>query len=247
MFDFSIITPSLNQGRFIKDNIESVTKQIGVDLEHIVVDGLSSDETLNVLADHQSCHRFSWASEADNGQADAINKGLRRSKGAILGYLNADDYLYSSDVLSRVKMIMESTGTDVLYGDVLVVDVSGTPKRIIAGSPFIFSELIKRNFIPQPATYFRASVVEKIGFFRERLKYTMDLEYWLRCASHDLKFHYEPQILACFRDHDDSKTRSQTKALIDEGYNVVRREYFPDRPMALWMYCNLAKLKIALK
>lgn len=247
MYDFSIVTPSLNQGRFIFDNLESISNQNNVTVEHIVMDGLSCDETMKVLSDYKSKHTFYWKSEADKGQTEAINKGLRLSTGAIIGYLNADDYLHSSDALHQVKVLLDKSGADILYGDVMVVDATGAYKSKITGNAFDFGKFIKRNFIPQPATFFRASVFEKIGPFREKLRYAMDLEYWLRCASHGLNFHYEPITISCFREHEESKTCSHTKALIDEGYGVVRKEYFPDKPIALWMYHRLALLKLLLK
>lgn len=247
MIDFSIITPTLNQDAYLNKNIESVSEQNNVTLEHIVIDGLSSDNTLSILSNYKSNHDLLWISEKDNGQTEAINKGLRLSKGKILSYLNSDDYLYSENVLHQVKSLMEKTGADILYGDVMVVDEVGMHKRSIHGRPFRFRKLIELNYIPQPATFFRASVVERIGYFREELVYAMDLEYWLRAAKNDLKFQYEPILFSCFREHQKSKTCSQTRKLIDEGYNVVRTEYFPKKRMSIWMYYNLSKLKLFLR
>ena len=247
MIDFSIVTPSLNQGAYITRNLESVSEQNDVTIEHVVIDGVSTDVTMEIVSSFKSNHDLRWISEKDNGQTDAINKGLRLCNGTILGYLNSDDCLYAGNVLRQVKSIMDSTGADIFYGDVEVIDGLDMHRGYIRGRPFKFERMIKSNCIPQPATFFRASVVEKIGYFREELKYAMDLEYWLRAASKGLQFHYEPLVISCFREHEESKTCSQTKALIDEGYGIVRKEYFSDSPIALWMCHNLASLKSRVK
>lgn len=247
MFDFSIVTPSLNQGAYIQRNLESVSEQNDVTVEHLVIDGLSTDATMEIVSSFKSNHDLRWISEKDKGQTDAINKGLRLCNGKILAYLNSDDCLYAGNVLKQVKSIMDSTGVDILYGDVEVIDGRDIHTGYIRGRPFKFERMIKSNYIPQPATFFRASVVEKIGYFREELRYAMDLEYWLRAASYGLRLHYDPLVISCFREHEASKTCSQTKALIDEGYGVVRKEYFSDAPIALWMYHKLASLKLALR
>lgn len=229
------------------DNLNSISHQDGVSVEHIIYDAQSVDATIDILGAFKSNHRYFWKSEPDNGQTDAINKGLRMAQGRILGYLNADDCIFSATTLATVKTLMEKSGADILYGDVEVINALGETKGLIKGDVYSHNGLLKKNYIPQPATFFRASVIERVGLFREDLKYAMDLEYWLRCGANGLKFHYEPKIFSKFREHDESKTCSQTWELIDEGYNVVRKEYFPERRFALWVYYNLAKLKLAFK
>lgn len=247
VFDFSIVTPSYNQGAFIKQNLDSLSAQRDVSVEQIVIDGASTDDTVRILSNYRGQQKLVWSSEKDKGQTDAINKGLRMCHGGILGYLNSDDYLYSSETLCRVKMIIAETGADVVYGDVEVVDAQGAAKRRTSGRPFSLEDMIKLNCIPQPATFFKASVLAKVGYFRDELKYAMDLDYWLRAAFAGLKFHYAPIVFSCFREHENSKTCSQTRELIDEGYNVVRREHFQNSQHRIWLYHKLAIIKNRIK
>jgi glycosyltransferase involved in cell wall biosynthesis len=147
----SIVTPSLNQGGFIEEAILSVVEQDYPRLEHIVVDGGSVDETLEILRRYT---HLRWVSEPDNGQATAINKGFRMASGAILGWLNADDYLLPGAVAAAVQVLSE-TGCALVHGGWRQVRDDGTTIRDVAAVPFDqLRQLEVANRVCQPGAFF---------------------------------------------------------------------------------------------
>jgi len=117
----SIVTPSYNQGQFIEDTILSVKNQDYSNIEHIIVDGGSTDNTLEILKEYENSYNLRWVSEPDNGQADAINKGFDMAKGEIIGWLNSDDTYFSSHVLTKVVEKFRQTEAKIVFGnDVLI-------------------------------------------------------------------------------------------------------------------------------
>jgi glycosyltransferase involved in cell wall biosynthesis len=206
----SIITPSYNQGAFIEETIQSVLSQGYPNLEYIVVDGGSTDNTLAVLRAYQDT--LTWISEPDQGQTDAINKGLKMASGEVLAYLNSDD-LYLPGALHKVgAFFAENAHADWLTGYCRNVDGDGrTIRRFIRGyknfwlSRHTYSSLLVINYIAQPATFWRRRVTDEIGPLNADLYYTMEYEYWLRIgAQHGL--HVIKEDLAAFRLHEGSKS-----------------------------------------
>ncbi len=209
----TIITPSYNQGDFIGDAIESVAEQDHRDVEHIVVDGQSTDGTRDVLEQYKTCSHLKVISEPDHGQSHALNKGLRLATGDIIGWLNADDY-YHPGCFSRVESrFRERPDIDIVYGDYLWVDDSGQviqKRREIAFDPFVF-EYLHVCHIPSTATFFRQSIVADGHFIDEDYRYAMDFEFFLRLLKAGYQFAHVPGYLASFRWHDDSKSTKAAK------------------------------------
>ena len=218
----SVITPSLNQGAYIERTIRSVLSQGYPDLEFIVVDGGSTDNTVSILRRYGNS--LLWISEKDEGQSHAINKGMRMATGDIIAYLNSDD-IYEPGALTKVAAAFaEDASVMWLTGRCRIVDQNGceTRRAITAYKNFLlghfsYAMLLVTNPISQPATFWRRAVVDEIGFFNVDEHLVMDYEYWLRIGGK-----YPLQILgdylACFRVHASAKTQST-------GFGNFRREY----------------------
>jgi glycosyltransferase involved in cell wall biosynthesis len=222
----SIIVPSLNQGRYIKKTIDSILNQTYKPLECIVIDGGSTDETLSVLKNYGS--RIFFVSEKDNGQADAINKGLNLASGEILTYINSDDYLLP-DTVSDVINTFNKSDRLWVTGNYLIVDEFGLPIQsfIVYYKQFlrIFSSrfLIKiANYIIQPGTFWKRELQDTIGLFDTTLRYVMDYDFWLRAF-----VKHTPVILnkklSAFRVHKLSKGGSQFVNQFTEEILVLKR------------------------
>ena len=220
----SIVTPSFNQGRFIETTIRSVLAQTGHDLQYIIVDGESTDETPQVL--RRYANRIDRiVCEPDGGQSDAINKGFRLATGQIVAWINSDDYYFPQAVARAVEAFDRDPKLDVFYGNCVYTDQNGRFLRYFTEvRPFSRHVLLNySNFIMQPTTFFRRSTLEHIGFLRNELHYTMDWNLWCRLAEADCKFHYEPLLIAANREYGTTKTRSGGRARHTEIFHHNRR------------------------
>jgi glycosyltransferase involved in cell wall biosynthesis len=213
----TVVTPSYNQGAFIAETIESVLAQTYPHLEYIIVDGASTDNTLDVIQRYAHDPRLRWISEPDRGFADALNKGFARSNGAIMGWLNSDDTYIGQPVADTVAYLMEHPEADVVYGDAVYTDAAGKPTGARqTGKPFDLIESISyRNSIPQPGSFWRRSLWEKTGPLREDFSAIIDGEYWVRASRHGV-LHYVPGDRATYRLHGASKTVSESLRMWEE-------------------------------
>ncbi|MBV9999027.1 MAG: glycosyltransferase [Verrucomicrobia bacterium] len=201
---FSVVTPSYNQGRYIRATVESVLGQNIPGLEYLVIDGGSTDETLEVLRSYGD--RLWFCSERDHGTADAINKGFARARGDLLGWLNSDDVYYPG-TLSRVIALFEAhPEVDVIYGRAHHVDAGGRAIDEYPTEAWSFERLLEHCIISQPAAFFRRRTVEKFGPLAEAHKYCVDYELWIRWAQRGAKFLYVPEFFAATRLHEAAKT-----------------------------------------
>jgi glycosyltransferase involved in cell wall biosynthesis len=221
----SILTPSFNQGRFLGDCLDSVARQTYPHVEHVVTDGGSTDESLEILA--QAGDGVRWTSEPDRGQADGVNKAFAASTGEIVGWLNSDDGLFAVDSIERVVAAFAThPEAGVVYGDAALVDQDGWivrhhRSRWPAGSLPLVSPLV------QPAAFFRRSVVEaREPVLRVDLHRLLDYELWLRLRSRDVVFVHLPAVLAVDRDHPDRKVRAIDDVFLRESARLVE-EYGP--------------------
>jgi glycosyltransferase involved in cell wall biosynthesis len=216
----SIITPSFNQGRYIERTIQSVLSQHIPDLEYFVIDGGSQDETISILEKYKD--QLVFISEKDNGQADAVNKGLKRATGDIIGWLNSDD-IYYPETLSKIKSYFEHhPEINVIYGEANHIDQQD---RVIEQYPtesWSLDRLTKTCFICQPSVFWRRSILEKHGFLNESLHYCLDYEYWLRLAGNGVRFAYIKDILAGSRLYPETKTCSSPLGAQREALSMLR-------------------------
>jgi glycosyltransferase involved in cell wall biosynthesis len=220
----SIVTPSFNQGAFIGDTIESILAQDYAHIEHIVIDGGSTDDTIGVLQHYNE--KISWTSEPDRGQSDAINKGFLKARGEILTWLCADDVYERNTVSTVVSFFEEHPATSMVYGECLYIDAAGQIIGTYPGGQFDVTALLPFCFIPQPTAFIRKSVLDRVGFVDAELHFAMDLDLWARIAANG-RVDFIPSVLARYRLHDGTKTVSASGAVEREGIRV-RERYLND-------------------
>ena len=200
----SIVTPSYNQGQFIARTMQSVASQTGAEIEHVVFDGGSTDDTVDVLKNLAQPVR--WVSRKVKGQTDAVNQGIRATTGEIIGWLNSDDVYYVGTIAHVVSLFNENPDVDVVYGAADHIDINDQPFESYPTTQFNFQSLQERCFICQPALFFRRRLIDKFGALDETLNYCMDYEYWLRLGKEGVRFVYTERKLAGSRLYADNKT-----------------------------------------
>jgi glycosyltransferase involved in cell wall biosynthesis len=212
----TVVTPSFNQGKFLAETIESVRGQTYPNIEYIVVDGGSSDETTDVLQRYK--HRIDVTiSEPDRGQADAINKGLRRATGEFVTWINSDDVLDKNAVQAVVGALTSRPEVDLVYGDAFVLDEASKVIGLQKGRPISMPHaLLDLDLpIPQQGAIWRAHLHESVGLLSERWHVVLDREFFLRiCVQH--KSLYLPQVLGGFRQHASAKSSKMQRGWITE-------------------------------
>jgi GT2 family glycosyltransferase len=208
----SIITPSFNQGQFIRQTIESVLQQDYPHLEHIVVDGGSTDDTLAILEHYSQLDtRFRFVAEPDRGQSHAINKGLALARGEIIGWLNSDDTYEAGAVMKAVKALQQHPDWGMVHGNAYVTNESNQKVAVFPFPPQLpvgARELFECCHICQPSAFIRKDVWEEVGGVDEKLNFCMDYDLWIRIA----KTHRIGTIEDCLanaRYHGSSKSGTQ--------------------------------------
>ena len=214
----SLVTPSLNQGRFLGRAIESVLAQRYPRLQYFVIDGGSRDESVGVLGSYAG--RIEWVSEPDRGQAHAINKGLARAGGEILGYLNSDDMLLPGALQRVARHFAEHPDCDLVYGDADYIDEADRVTGRYRTAPYSFERLMQDCMVCQPAAFWRRRIAEKVGPFDETLHYALDYDYWLRIARAGGRIEHLPERLACSRRHPATKTATARAEIHREIWRV---------------------------
>lgn len=222
----SVVTVSFNQGRFIEKNIQSVLAQNYPNFEHIIVDGGSTDETLDILRKYP---HLKWTSAKDDGQSDALNKGFSRATGDIIAWLNSDDW-YADGAFHAVATALEDY--PVVLGQAGETDIDGNLIRVVENPPRNFYDLA-RYWIPfawvaQTSVFFRRSILEEVkrvdGTYLDLdLYFVMDLDLWFRIALKAPFIRHIPQVLSYFRIYDSNKTGARPKATQRECSRVYRR------------------------
>lgn len=222
----SVITPTYNQIDFIQQTIQSVLEQNYPALEYIIVDGGSTDGTVDILKSYGD--RVRWISEKDRGQSHAINKGLRLATGEVIAFLNSDDLYEPGSLLQVGEFFANYPEASWVTGKCRVIDER---RREIRRALTLYKNfwlhfknygvLLVINYISQPATFWRKNVLDRIGYFNESLYYTMDYEYWLRVGNY-YRLWFLNKNLATFRMYSDSKSGSNPKSEFKEQMAVVR-------------------------
>ncbi|CAK6701998.1 glycosyltransferase family 2 protein [Synechococcus sp. CBW1107] len=200
----SVVTPSYNQGAFLARTLASVASQSHPAHEHLVFDGGSTDDTLQVL--EAAGDGVRWVSRPDGGQADAVNQGLQAAGGDVIAWINSDDVYYPGAFARVAAAFANDPDLDVVYGAADHIDLNDRAFEVYP-TTFWDPELLRHTcFICQPALFFRRRVVETVGLLDPGLRYCMDYNYWLRLADAGCRFAYLSDKLAGSRLYADNKT-----------------------------------------
>jgi glycosyltransferase involved in cell wall biosynthesis len=251
----SIIVPTLNQAMFIEETIQSVLSQNYPNLELIVLDGGSTDDTLNILRKYEGS--ILWKSEPDKGQVDAINKGLRMVTGDVVAYLNSDDLYTPNTLLTVGKYFSDHPETKILTGKCWNIDEKGVETRsliklyknfwLLLG---IDKWLMILDYVSQPSTFWRTELINEIGFFNDQFRNAMDYDYWLRITRHH-KLKFINQYFSKFRIYPTSITSSNSRAQYDDELRVASQYADPltlfihkiHADLSCWIYITFLNRK----
>jgi glycosyltransferase involved in cell wall biosynthesis len=200
----TIVTPSYNQGQYIEETIRSVLLQNYPNLEYLVIDGNSTDGTLQILKKYDSFIR--WISEPDKGQTDAINKGLKMATGEIMAYLNSDDLYEPNALINIAAFFGQREEIAMIYGDIIHInEKSGFIEFHRTGKVDIRKYLMWDFYLPQPSVFFRKRVIDTLGYFDEKLHLAMDYDYWLKIIL-NFETWYVPETLSRARLYPQAKS-----------------------------------------
>jgi len=229
----SVVTPSFNQGCFLEETIRSVLLQGYPDLEYIVIDGGSTDESVGIIRKYEQWLAY-WISEKDSGQAHAINKGFAHASGEICAYLNSDD-VFLPGALNEVASCFDKNFASALtFGDCEIVDEFSKPNDLWIAPEFKLKELLFSCYIAQPATFWRKSKISVVGDFNAGMHFAFDYQMWLRMAAAGQTFSHLPVRLAQHRKTEGTKTVSRPEAFTAEIVSALQNFFeTPGLPVAL--------------
>lgn len=243
----SIITPSYNQGNFIRDTFESVLNQdIDFKLEYILVDAVSTDNTPEIVAEFipkfkEKNIEFVYICEKDGGQPEAVNKGLRKATGEIVAFINSDDK-YEPGAFARImQFFRDNPEKRWVSGKCKIINESNheirklvTLYKNILLKNYSYSKLLTENFISQPATFWRKELHNEIGFLDESEHYCLDYEFWLRIGK-KYPAGILPDYLASFRYYPSSKTGEVNPKQYRDALRLAKK-FGKDHPFSLFLH-----------
>jgi len=217
----SVVTPSYNQAAYLEYTLRSVLGQDYPRVEYIVVDGGSTDGSVDLLRRYADRLAW-WVSEPDAGQADALRKGFARARGEILAWLNSDDMYAPGAIAAAVRALLQHPDAGWVVGDALSVDATGRPFHHHRGGPWGLAELMTLHILPQPAVFFRRTWYARVGGVDPSFRYLMDHHLWLRLARAAGPPVYVPQVWAFARYHPQAKNLAQAAGFGAEALRLAR-------------------------
>ncbi|MGC8876987.1 glycosyltransferase family 2 protein [Thermus sp.] len=224
----TVVTPSYNQARFLEATLRSVHDQGYPNLEHIVIDGGSTDGSVEIIRKFEDRLAY-WVSEPDKGQTDALIKGFSRATGEILAWLNSDD-LYEPRALWEVaEFFARHPDVQFVYGDALWIDTEGRilkPKKEIPFNRFIW--FYDHNYIPQPSAFWRRELYEAVGGLDPRFDLAMDADLWIRFSERTRPVHVR-RIWSRMRLYPEQKNQ-RLRAVSNQEDEIIRKRYLLDEP-----------------
>ncbi len=219
----SIITPSFNQGNFLEETILSVLEQGYPNLEFMIIDGGSTDQSVEIIKKYAP-HLSYWVSEKDQGQTHAINKGFKRASGELINWLNSDDMLVPGALMKLAQAVLNQPKADVYYGDYEAVNGEGKTLYHRKSAPYHPNTLFwGRQLSSQPAVFFRRYLLNRLGWLNENQQFCMDTEFWIRVARSGAVFSQVTDPIGITRVHGDAKTTLMQQVLHTEHKQIVEK------------------------
>jgi hypothetical protein len=215
----SIITPSFNQAAYLEQTILSVLSQDYPRIQYIVIDGASTDGSVEVIRKHES-KLAHWESEKDNGQADAINKGFAHATGEIIAWLNSDDYYLPGAVSAAVKVFESNPDAVLVYGNMLAVDENGKTFNTLTYKQLTLDDLLCFQIIGQPAVFMRRSALQKTSGLDSSFHFLLDHYLWIQLAQHGRILHAN-QTWAAARYHAEAKNRAKAAEFGRDAFRIL--------------------------
>jgi len=216
----SIITPSYNQADYLERTLQSVLAQDYAPIEYLVVDGASTDNSLDII--HRYADRLAWwISEPDSGQAEAINKGFQRAKGEIVAWLNSDDVYLPGAVAEAVDAFQADPKLGLVFGDAITIDAEGKPINMLTFGDWGLEELAKFRIICQPAVFIRRSALEDAGYLDTSYHLLLDHQLWIRIAR-EAPIRHMPSLWAAARHHPQAKNVALAGKFGQEAMQILQ-------------------------
>jgi GT2 family glycosyltransferase len=215
----SIVTPSYNQAPYLEQTIQSVLGQDYPHIEYMVIDGGSTDNSVEIIQKHADRLAY-WVSEKDSGQAEAINKGFARANGEILAWLNSDDYYMLNTVSVAVRCFEQNPDVAMVYGDMLAVDGNGQTINVLRYKQLTLQDFLCFQIVGQPSVFFRRAAFEKAGPLETSFHFMLDHQLWIRLAQQGRLLHV-PQVWSAARYHAGAKNRARAAEFGREAFRVL--------------------------
>lgn len=215
----SIITPSFNQAAYLEQTIQSVLGQDYPNIEYIVIDGGSTDDSEQVIRKYMD-HLAYWISEKDSGQAEAINKGFQRARGEIVAWLNSDDYYLPGVISAVVKVFEQNPDVVMVHGDMLAVDENGQTINVLKYRQLSLQDLLCFQIIGQPSVFFRRKVLEETGGLDTTFHFLLDHHLWIRIARAGKILHVD-QTWSAARYHAGAKNRAKAAEFGRDAFRIL--------------------------
>jgi GT2 family glycosyltransferase len=215
----SIVTPSFNQARYLEETIQSVLNQDYDNLEYIVVDGASTDGSVDLIRKYSDRLAW-WVSEKDSGQAEAINKGLARARGEIVAWLNSDDAYLPGAIPAAVRALEANPDVVLVYGNMLAVDENGETINLLRYNQLQLEDLLCFQIVGQPAVFFRRGALEKAGYLDPTYHFMLDHHLWVRIALQGRILHVN-ETWAAARYHAEAKNRARAAEFGRDAFRIL--------------------------
>jgi glycosyltransferase involved in cell wall biosynthesis len=228
----SIVTPTLNQARYLQRTLDSVRAQTYPVGEHIVVDGGSTDGTLDILRREGERGTIRWTSGPDDGMYDAVNKGLAMARGDILAYLPSDDAYLPWAIETIVDRFASRPALDLVFGDGITIEEDSGTQILRLYAPFDRISLANHASLLQPAVFWRRRLYERLGGFDARMRYVADLDYWLRAAAAGATIAKVDEVIALERVHEGRLSSARREAMQREEQQMRASHAGPDAGLA---------------